>query len=115
MRVGAYRKFVGHVRKDYPKATIFLALGSMMSDQWPKDRKALSTARKYIQRAMTELNQAGDEKVFFVEFAPQDGGKNGLGSDWHPSLKTHQVMAKTLEEAIGKRLGWSAEKAGELK
>ena len=47
----------------------------------------------------------GDAKIHYVEFEPQDQ-KNGLGSDWHPSVKTHQLMADKLVEALKKELGW---------
>jgi len=47
---------------------------------------------------------AGDSKVHEIDFAPQDR-KDGLGSDWHPSLKTHEIMAKKLVETIRRDFG----------
>jgi len=103
----AYHVFIDQVRKNYPDVTIYLALGSMMSDQWPPGRNALSTARSYIQRVVTECNSAGDSKVHFLEFAPQNAAVNGLGADYHPSVKTDQVMAQTFIDALKKDLGWA--------
>jgi len=106
--VKAYHAFVDQVRKNYPDATIYLALGSMMSDDWPRDRHALSTARGYIQRVVGECNTAGDAKIHFLEFEVQNAAVNGLGADWHPSLKTHKVMAQKFIDALKKDLGWAA-------
>jgi len=104
--VKAYHAFIDQVRKNYPDATIYLALGSMMSD-WPAERHPLTTARGYIQRVVTECNSAGDNKVHFLEFATQNEAINGLGADWHPSVKTDQVMAQTFIDALKKDLGWT--------
>jgi lysophospholipase L1-like esterase len=107
MWVGAYETFLKRVRTHYPNATIFCAVGPMMSDGWPKGQNALSTARAYLNRVVSDQNKAGDARIFFLEFAPQDQ-KNGLGSDWHPSIKTNEIMAERLEKALGERMGWEA-------
>ena len=38
----AYKAFIQRLRKHYPKAAIYCASGSMMSDSWPKGQHALS-------------------------------------------------------------------------
>ena len=102
----AYVNFIQHIRKNYPKAHIFCAVGSMMSDNWPKDQKALTTVKNYCNSVIDTLQKAGDTNVHFLEFAVQDGNADGLGSDWHPSVKTHKKMADKLVEALKKELGW---------
>jgi len=104
--VKAYHEFVAHLREKNPDATIYLALGSMMSDGWPQGQKALSTARKYLKRVVDERTEKGDTHIHFLEFAPQDGTKNGLGSDWHPNVKTHKLMASVFIDAIEHDLKW---------
>lgn len=74
--VKAYHAFVDQVRKNYPDAVIYLALGSIISDL-PANRHPLSTARGYIQRAVTECNAAGDGKVHLLEFEVQNKAVNG--------------------------------------
>ncbi len=32
--------------------------------------------------------------------------KNGIGADWHPSVKTHRLMADRLAASVKKELGW---------
>lgn len=102
----AYKAFVGKVRKLYPEAHIYLAIGSMMSDGYPPGKKQLSTIRAWHQQMVKDLTDAGDKKVHFIEFAPQDINADGGGADWHPSVKTHQKMAAKLVEALKKDLGW---------
>jgi hypothetical protein len=45
--------------------------------------------------------------VRLLVFETQDG-KNGLGTDWHPSVKTHQIMADKLAAALQADLGWKS-------
>jgi lysophospholipase L1-like esterase len=101
----AYKTFIQRLRTHNPKAAIYLASGSMMSDSWPKDQHALSTLHKYLNSIIEDLKKTGDTNIRFIVFDPQDQ-KNGLGSDWHPSIKTHELMAAKLVEAIKKDLGW---------
>ncbi|HLY09729.1 MAG TPA: SGNH/GDSL hydrolase family protein [Planctomycetota bacterium] len=101
----AYRAFIKVLRGNYPQCHVFCAVGSMMSDGYPQGRKALSTIRQYTTGLVEALKKAGDKKIHYVEFDPQDM-KNGIGADWHPSVKTHRLMADRLTAAIKKELGW---------
>lgn len=102
----AYAALVETVRTNYPDAVIFCTVGPMLSDTYPEGTMALSTARSYINRVVEDRKRGGDDKVRFLEFPQQDGAANGLGCDWHPSAKTHQLMAQQLAEAISAELGW---------
>jgi len=104
--VKAYHDFVDHIRKNYPDATIYLAVGPMVSDFYPAGAQRLTTARNDIQRVVKECNDGGDAKVHLIEFATQDDSL-GLGAGWHPSLKRHQAMAKQFVSAIQQDLGWT--------
>jgi len=104
---GAYDTFIAHLRQVYPKAEIYCASGSMMSDAWPPGQKALSTLQAYLAQVVDDWRKAGDTRVHVIAFAPQDAAKDGIGADYHPSLKTHQLMAQTLAERLQKDLGWS--------
>lgn len=95
----AYKAFIARVRQNYPKAHIYCAAGSMMSGQ------ALTTLRGYLNAIVKDVTAAGDKKVHFIEFDVQQMS-DGLGSDWHPSVKTHQKMAAKLVETLKKDLGW---------
>jgi lysophospholipase L1-like esterase len=101
----AFKAFIQRLRTNYPQCHVFCAVGSMMSDGYPPGRKALSTIRGYDTGLVESLKKAGDKKIHYVEFDPQDM-KNGIGADWHPSVKTHRLMADRLTAAIKKELGW---------
>lgn len=103
--VKAYLDFLKVVRTKNPQAMIYCAIGPMLSDKWSKSKSALSTCKKYLQRIVKESNAAGDTKVKFLEFPMQDG-KLGFGAQWHPSLKTHQLMADVLSKALENDLAW---------
>ncbi len=104
----AYETFVDRVRKNYPKAEIYCASGSMLNDAWPAEQKTRTTLRKYLTKIVEDEAAGGDKKLHVLEFEPQDM-KNGMGSDWHPSVKTHQIMADKLAKTLEGDLGWKAE------
>ena len=99
---GAYVAFTKKMRTKFPKAHIYLATGSMMSDNWPPKVKALTTLKEYLAMIQLALN---DPKVHRIDFAQQDE-KDGIGSDWHPNAVTQGKMAKVLIGALRKDLGW---------
>jgi len=37
----------------------------------------------------------------------QNAKIDGMGSDWHPSVKTQQKMARQWIETLTKELGWN--------
>ncbi len=94
-----YSKLVDKVRSQYPNAHIYCAVGPMLSGE------QLTNMKKYVGNAVTNKNSAGDKNVKFIEF-PQQDQANGLGEDWHPSIKTHQLMADQLAKQIKADLGW---------
>jgi lysophospholipase L1-like esterase len=102
---GAYLASVREVRSRYPKAAIFCAIGPALSDQWPEGRMALTHARSGIEGAVAALRGGGDAKIYFVEF-PLQTGENGYGCDWHPNVKTHELMAGVLESELRAKMGW---------
>lgn len=102
---GAYQKFIARLRTHYPKAMVYCAIGSMMSDDWPADRKSLSTLRGYLNRMIDRIHANGDKNVAVMEFAQQQAA-DGIGSDWHPNIKTMNKMADVLVKTVKKDLGW---------
>ncbi|HCE42425.1 MAG TPA: GDSL family lipase [Lentisphaeria bacterium] len=103
--VKAYKEFISGLRKNNADAVIFCSVGPMMSDAWPKDKKALSTASRYLNRIVDECTKEGDKNIFFLKFDTQTGS-NGYGADWHPSAKQHEVMSGTLINALKEKLKW---------
>jgi lysophospholipase L1-like esterase len=99
---GAYEAFIRRVEAHYPHARIYPAIGSMMSDTWPPGRKPLSTLRGYLEHMVARMH---DPKIRIVEFDVQKP-EDGLGSDWHPNIKTQEKMGSRLAEALRQDLHW---------
>jgi hypothetical protein len=100
----AYEEFIARLRTHYPNAEIYCAIGTMMSD-W-QAYKPLTTVRGYLKKVVAARAAAGDTKVHIIDFGVQDMAKNGIGADWHPSKKTHELMAQKLTATLQKDLGW---------
>lgn len=95
-----YVEFVQRVRKNYPDATIYLASGPMM---WGERLKTLKT---YLDKIESDLKAAGETKLRQIHFPTQNKDRDGLGADWHPNIKTNQLMADQWVKAIKTDLGW---------
>jgi lysophospholipase L1-like esterase len=100
-----YLALVERVRALYPNAQIVCALGPMLTDIYPPGAHALTHARAYIASVVSAMRAKGDTRISFLEFPTQDFA-NGLGCDYHPSLKTHRLMGERLAAALRERLGW---------
>lgn len=96
----AYKAFVGTIRKTAPEAHIFIAIGPM----WTAPDTVWD---KYCKQVVKELNDAGDAKVYYLRFPVQDANKDGLGGDWHPTVKTHKKMGALFSKNIAEKLGWT--------
>jgi len=98
--VKGYGEFIDRVRTHYPKAVLYLAKSPMLNG------KGYETVAKCLDEVIANRAAAGDTQVHLLDFKTQDA-KDGIGSDWHPSVKTHEKMAKVMTDAIAKDLGWT--------
>ena len=98
--IDAYGGLVKQVRGHYPDAYIVCAVGSMLGGG------DLAKGLGYVKGVVAAAGMANDKKVSFVDLGQQDGDVDGLGCDYHPSLKTHQKMADTLVVAVKAVAGW---------
>jgi lysophospholipase L1-like esterase len=103
--VKPYLAFVQRLRTLYPSALIVCALGPMLTDNYPPGGHALTRARLYITQVVAQVRAAGEKRIVFVEFPSQDFA-NGLGCDYHPSLKTHRMMGDQLAATLRAELKW---------
>lgn len=102
----AYEQLLKDVRTRYPTAQVVCTLGPLLSDWWPVDKKALTTARTAIQGAITARKTAGDNQLDFLEYPVVDEATEGYGCDWHPSKKTQARMGTALTTFVRDKLGW---------
>lgn len=99
---GAYEKFIRRVWSHYPKAHVYVAMGSMMSDNWPPGNKALTTLRRYLTDMVARMH---NPRLHFIEFDVQRM-EDGIGSGWHPNVVTQDKMGRKLAAAIKRDLKW---------
>lgn len=102
----AYAAFIERLRRIAPHAMVYCATGPMMTDHWPPGMNALTTLKRYLDEVVAMRAAAGDTKVKIIEFETQNQQRDGIGSDWHPNVTTHQNMAARLVKTIQADLGW---------
>jgi lysophospholipase L1-like esterase len=96
---GAYVDLLTRVRTAYPDALILCTVGPLLNGA------DLTTARAYIAAAVQQRLSAGDAAVQTFELAPTNAS-DGYGCDYHPSLRTHEIMAEALTSTLETELGW---------
>jgi lysophospholipase L1-like esterase len=96
---GAFGALLERIRSVNPDALILATVGPLLSGT------DLITARSYIANVVAARNAAGDARVKSFELLPTNAA-DGYGCDWHPSLRTHEVMAQTLAGVLQAELGW---------
>lgn len=102
--IAAYVDFIRDIQAKYPKARIYCTLGPMISN-WPGDRKPRTVLLGHFEKIVAEANAGGGAPVRFVDFGTQ-AQHHGIGAQWHPSVRTHELMAEKLVAAIREDLGW---------
>ncbi len=98
-------KLVDRVRALYPTALVVCCVGSMLTDTYPPGKQTLTRARAGVHLAVDQKRKAGDARVTYLEFPTQDPAI-GYGCDYHPSARTHQMMAQRLAAHLKTELGW---------
>jgi lysophospholipase L1-like esterase len=101
--LGAYRDLIAKVRRRYPDAVLFLAVGPMLADDFPHPQSR-STLRRWLTLLQGELHARGDRAVELIDLWIDPA--EGLGCDSHPNVKTHARLGRELAEAIRKHGGW---------
>ena len=99
-----YIELVTEVRRRSPDAFIFCAYPSI-TDDWPQGVRYGTRSREAMGRVMAALNGAGINRVQLFAWDPARA-QDGIGCDYHPSLKTHEAMAAQLRGVISQALGW---------
>lgn len=93
--IEGYYKLLKQVRNCNPNAEIICSLGVMGQELCP----AIEAA------ATTFINETNDFKIHTMSFDVQ-AESDGIGTDWHPSIKTHNKIAKQLIKKIEHITKW---------
>ena len=91
----AYVKLLGTVRSHYPRAWIFLTIGTMTTEPM------LTTMTTHLANVISKV---GDPKVMKIDIPVQDA--TSTGCDYHPNVATHRKMAEALRTPIAEKLRW---------
>jgi lysophospholipase L1-like esterase len=98
-----YEQFLVDLRGRYPNTMLVVAIGPMLSDDYPPGEQVLTKIRQDINAVLKTRQQAGDKKLELIEFEPQSPP---FGEDWHPTRATHEKMATKLVARLKKLMGW---------
>lgn len=92
--VDGYRILIDRIRNYYGNVKIICAIGPVM------EGKVLRDIRNYVKKHVVDYyNSIGDKDIFFLEHEHQKT-ENGYGQAYHPSQKTHYIMADELVNRI---------------
>ncbi|MBN2340713.1 MAG: hypothetical protein JXX29_03890 [Deltaproteobacteria bacterium] len=92
--------FVATLRKTYPQAAIILAVGPMLSDDYPEGYNALSSVTAALRHIVNARSAEGDTNMYFIQL-PREASL--WGADWHPTETTHRKMADALVTFLRQR------------
>jgi lysophospholipase L1-like esterase len=93
----AYKAFIKTIRGHWPNCYVIVAAGSMgIKPEWDK----------WAKEVVADQKAAGDKKICYLPFENQKE-EDGIGGDWHPSVKTHQKMADRLVKELQAAVGWT--------
>lgn len=90
-----YYNFLEEIRRANPKAEIICTLGVMGQELCPAVESAVNKFK----------DVTGDMKIY-THFFEVQLESDGIGADWHPSLKTQEKMSKTLINKIAEVMKW---------
>ncbi|NME81815.1 SGNH/GDSL hydrolase family protein [Clostridium sp. SM-530-WT-3G] len=90
-----YLSFLKQVRQANPSSTILCILGVMGDDLYPSVEKCVSCFSKEFH----------DNNIFSMHLTPQNEA-DGIGTDSHPSLITHDKLSIALVNKIKEIMNW---------
>ncbi len=103
--VRVYTNLFDRIRRAYPQALIVCLLGPMLSNAYPIGKQNLTLARRYMTSAIAKIKASGEKNFEYVEL-PEQKPSDGFGCGFHPSAKTHKLMADRVVAVAKERLGW---------
>lgn len=92
----AYYEFISQVRAANPEAYIICSFGVL-------GKGLMDEIREQAEKFSIDNN---DDKISCFEFEVQNVTRDGYGTSYHPSAKTHENMADALSEYISEVMGW---------
>lgn len=99
----AYLDLLEMVKSNNPQAKILITIGGGLSDYFPTGFKRLTRSRTWIKAIAKQFNSKYPNscKTFELQTIQPP-----YGEDWHPTVKSHNKMAKEAVVAIKKYMNW---------
>ena len=97
----AYARFLERIRGRYPDALLLAVVGPMLTDAYPPGARAWSTIQSDVASVVDGLTARGDANVRFLALTPQEAP---YGEDYHPTVATHERMAREVAAEIRRLL-----------
>lgn len=88
--INLYKQMLEAIHRRSPNAKILGCLGAMGQDLCSSEKEAFEQFKKDFPTVQTK----------FVQLPLQLQDEDGVGTDWHPSAKTHQKIAEILSQEI---------------
>lgn len=88
--------FIQLVRANNPNAIIIWTYGMMGN-----------TREAALQTAVEQINNSGDEKVYYLSLDEINEETEGIGAASHPTIQTHINRSKDLAQFIADKTGWT--------
>lgn len=101
--VNGYSDLLNKVHDKQPSAKILLVYGGGLSDFLPRGNFKLSRYRKWMNSVLVEFSKHSTSTCELLEIPILKGP---YGEDWHPTIKSHQLMANILESKIKTMMSW---------
>jgi len=95
--ISGYLELLAEVRRLSPSAYVLTTIGPMLGDD------DLERAERCIIEAVKRRNLSGDQRIGYHKLRATN---DQPGCDWHPSVRTHEIMAQELAEPVARALGW---------
>ncbi len=95
----AFKRFTQTLRGHYPQAKIVYIIGAIRASS------RLYDIREAQDAAIADAAARGDHEVYRMDFTPDDGSL-GMGSQGHPSMRRHALMAEELTTFLRQLMGW---------
>jgi lysophospholipase L1-like esterase len=90
-----YYDFLRKIRNSNPNADIICTLGVMGQELCPA-----------VEAAVTKFKNSKGDKKIYTHFFDVQSEEDGIGTDWHPSSKTHEKMSESLINKIKEVMKW---------
>lgn len=100
--LAAYRGLLERLRVRAPKAPLCLIVSPMLADDSPQPN-ARATLKRWLTTLKAECEQRGTKVTLLEQWTYPD---EGLGCDYHPSLRTHERLGHELAATLRAQTGW---------